>query len=218
MPEKKSLLQMHPKVASLASSALGFFQKGDILSGTARLGKAYALSKKVPSPASPILPLVAYLGLLNDGEEAGGSPPDPATTSKLVGRHTGICGVIETWTFERSLGKASITPEYHAAASRFCLEGSLSEEMRGKKDEIGIPAQILNEFGVDVSTPQKTMDAIQTYLSAVGEMAPEASLESSPDQALVQKDRDQIRPRRSFDNSPASSSSAPNATPAGERL
>lgn len=172
MTQEKNHFQMHPKVAQMATSALGFFQKGDIESGTGRLSKAYALSRKTSPQNSPILPLVGYLGLLNDSDSITPRVADPKSTSRLVNRHIGICGVIEEWSFERAMGKKDISTDFHAAASRFCLEGSLSEEMRGAQDQIGIPAQILNEFGVDVSTPQKTMDAIEKYLSVVGEMAP----------------------------------------------
>ena len=172
MAEESSHFTMHPKVAAIASTALGYFQQGDILSGTERLSKAYALARKTSPHASPILPLVGYLGLLNDSDSSAKQTPNPASATRLVNRHVGICGVIEEWSFERASGKKDISGDFHLAASRFCLDGSLSEEMRGAQDQIGIPAQILNEFGVDVSTPQKTMEAIEKYLSVVGEMAP----------------------------------------------
>lgn len=203
MTEQKSHFEMHPKVAGMVSSALGFFQKGDISSGTERLSRAYALARKTSAQASPILPLVGYLGLLNDSDSSSSRPADLRATSRLVSRHTGICGVIEEWSFERSAGKKDISADFQAAASRFCIEGSLSEEMRGAQDQIGIPAQILNEFGVDVGTPQKTMDAIEKYLSAVGEMTPPDT--TAPEQARPSPQKDYANPQKTV---PATRSNA----------
>lgn len=196
MIEEKSHLTMHPKVEAMAAAALGFFQKGDISSGTGRLSKAYALSRKTTPTSSPILPLVGYLGLLNDSDSPQPRPADPRSTSRLVGRHHGICGVIEEWSFERAMGKKDISTEFHAAASRFCLDSSLSEEMRGVQDQIGIPAQILNEFGVDVSTPQKTMEAVEKYLSVVGEMAPEQKDQAGQSQNRPAPTREYSAPQK----------------------
>lgn len=161
---------LSPKVASIASEAMGFFQKGDVGAGTLRLTKAFALHRKTSPTRTPLINVVAYLGLLND------LPASPSSewkeTHRLVMRHTGVCALLEEWTFERASKGKSVSENFHAACRRFCEDVPLSEEMRGDQDQIGLVAAILREHGAPLETPAAAMAAIEDCLSRVTAFSP----------------------------------------------
>lgn len=169
--EGKTLAKsLSPKVAGVAAEALAFFQRGDVDAGAARLSRAYALHRKTSPSRTPLINVVAYLGLLNDLPENPSS--DWNAAHRLVMKHTGVCGVLEEWAFNRpSMGRTS-SAEYHAACRRFCADVPLSEEMRGDQDQIGLVAAILMEHGAALESPSAAMSAIEECLSAVSEISP----------------------------------------------
>jgi len=169
---------LSPKVSALTSEALSLFQRGDLDAGTRRLSKAYALHRKTSPARTPLIHVVAYLGLLNDLPEKPAG--DWRAASRLVMRHTGVCGVLEEWAFERSRTGKSVSENFHAACRRFCEDVPLSEEMRGEQDQIGLVAAILQEHGAQLETPADAMSAIEKCLSAVSEISPSAPSTANP--------------------------------------
>jgi hypothetical protein len=173
MPDMLSASSLSPKVSSLTAEALSLFQRGDLDSGSSRLSKAYALHRKTSATRTPLIHVVAYLGLLNDLPEKPDG--DWKSASRLVMRHTGVSGVLEEWAFERSRVGKSVSANFHAACRRFCEDVPLSEEVRGEQDQIGLVAAILQEHGVRLETPGDAMSAIEKCLSAVSEITPSPS-------------------------------------------
>jgi hypothetical protein len=183
-------LSVHPKVENLAAQALQCFQTAagrnqsdsanraeDIKSGALKLSKAYALSQKLAGSKSPLPSAVAYLGLLNDLPPT--LSPDLSKVSSLVNRHVDICGVLEEWSFARAQGTPSTSENFHAAAVRFCLDSDLPQDAAGEQSQIAMLERIVHRFGADVSNPTRRVEAIESLLTAVGQMTPAPSTEST---------------------------------------
>ncbi len=163
-------IDLSPKVARIASEALGHFQRGDVDNGVRRLGRAYALQRKTSPTRTPLINVVAYLGLLND------LPATPkgewGSSHRLVMRHTGVSALLEEWTFERAIQGQKVSENFHAACRRFCEDVPLSEEMRGDQDQIGLVAAILREHGAPLENPAAAMSAIENCLATVSQISP----------------------------------------------
>lgn len=169
---------LSPKVAGIAAEALGFFQRGDVDSGTKRLAKAFALHRKTSPERTPLINVVAYLGLLNDLPAT--PKPEWNSAHRLVMRHTGVCALLEEWTFERATKGKSVSENFHAACRRFCEDVPLSEEIRGDQDQIGLVAAILREHGAPLETPGAAMSAIEECLARVSDISPRAVSPAPP--------------------------------------
>lgn len=167
-------------MAGITAEAMGFFQRGDVDSGSKRLAKAFALHRKTSPERTPLINVVAYLGLLNDLPATPSS--DWNAAHRLVMRHTGVCALLEEWTFERATKGKSVSENFHAACRRFCEDVPLSEEIRGDQDQIGLVAAILREHGTPMETPAAAMSAIEQCLARVSDISPPSP--PSPQQSV----------------------------------
>lgn len=170
-------IEVSGKTARIAGEALEFFQSGKIDEGAEKLSRAFALSKKTAGDKGPMLSVIAYIGMINDlGNRTG---VDARAVDMISAKHTQVCGILEEWAWKRREKGSQITLDCHEACKRYCGDTNLPEEVRGAKEEIGIPAMIMKEFGADIDDAQKTMTAIENCFVAVEELPRKTKLQQN---------------------------------------